>query len=133
MNKAYDFLKDCGFYYLLTIDNGFPTGRPISQILEADGVMYFGTHSKKEFYRQLSENKNVGLIAFNKGRWLRLIAEVSETHDAEIRENYLKRIPAEIKRFGSSTNPELAVFAMKIVRADLHTGDNSEDITEESR
>lgn len=43
MSKAYDFLKNCNFYYLLTLDSDYPAGRPISGILEADGVMYFGT------------------------------------------------------------------------------------------
>ncbi len=130
MSKAYDFLKDCNFYYLLTVDGDYPAGRPISGILEIDGTMYFGTRKDKAVYQQLSRNNRTGLLAFNKGRWLRLYADVEKTNDASIREQYLVRLPAEIKRFGSSNNPLLAVFAMHIVKADLHAGENSEEITE---
>ena len=133
MSRAYDFLKDCNFYYILTVDGDYPAGRPISGILEADGVMYFGTRTDKAFYSQLTQNPHVGLVAFNKGRWLRFYADVEETHDPSIREKYLIRLTAELKRFGSSDNPLLAVFAMHIVKAELHTGENSEDITEEEK
>ena len=133
MSKAYDFLKECNFYYLLTFDSDYPAGRPISGILEADGTMYFGTRTDKAVYRQLKQNTRIGLVAFNKGRWLRLYADVDETDDPSIREQYLSRLPAEIRRFGTADNPLLAVFAMHIVKADLHAGENSEDITEEEK
>ena len=131
MSRAYDFLKDCGFYYLLTNNGGYPSGRPISCILEEDGKMYFGTRTEKAMYRQLKEDSHVCLLAFSKGKWLRLFADVKEIHDASIRERYLVRIPAEVERFGSSENPLLAVFRMDAVRAELHSpGDQVEDITE---
>ena len=133
MSKAYDFLNDCNFYYLLTFDGNYPAGRPISGILEADGVMYFGTRTDKAVYRQLKQNPHIGLVAFNKGRWLRLLANAEETHDPSIREQYLSRLPAEIRRFRTADNPLLAVFAMHIVKADLHAGETSEDITEEEK
>ena len=133
MSKAYDFLKECNFYYLLTFDGDYPAGRPISGILEADGTMYFGTRTDKAGYRQLKQNPHIGLVAFNKGRWLRLLANAEETHDPSIREQYLSRLSAEIRRFGNADNPLLAVFAMHIVKADLHAGENSEDITEEEK
>ena len=128
MSKAYDFLKNCNFYYLLTFDSDYPAGRPISGILEADGVMYFGTRTDKAVYRQLKQNTHIGLVAFNKGRWLRLYADAEETFDTSVRKQYLSRLPAEIRRFGTADNPLLAVFAMHIVKADLHAGETSEDI-----
>ena len=133
MSKAYDFLKECNFYYLLTFDGDYPAGRPISGILEADGTMYVGTRTDKAVYRQLKQNPHIGLVAFNKGRWLRLQADVDETDDPSIREQYLSRLPAEIRRFGTADNPLLAVFAMQIVKADLHAGEDSADITEEEK
>ena len=128
MNEIYDFLNDCHFYYLLTIDGDYPSGRPISGILESDGVIYFGTRTDKKVYRQLKENSHAGLVAFNKGKWLRFYADVEETKDESIRERYLERLPAEIKRFGTADNPLLAVFGFHIVKADLHAGEQSEDI-----
>ena len=134
MSRAYDFLEQCGFYYLLTIDGDYPSGRPISRILEEDGVMYFGTRTEKAFYRQLMENPNIGLLGFSKGQWIRIYGKASEIHDKGIRERYLRRIPMEIERFGTSENPLLAVFKMEVVRAELHSpGDKVEDITKEDK
>lgn len=132
MSRAYDFLEECGFYYMLTVDGDYSSGRPISRILETDGAMYFGTRTKKAFYRQLMKNPNVCIIGFSKGKWIRVYGKASETHDKDIRERYLSRIPMEIERFGTSENPLLAVFRMDVVRAELHShGDKVEDITKE--
>lgn len=129
MSRAYDFLKECGFYYLLTIDGDYPSGRPISQILEKDGVMYFGTRAGKAMHHQLTQNPNVGLLGFNKGRWLRLYAKAVETNDMAIREQYLNRIPQEIERFGNAENPALVVYELQLVKAAIHSpGDNVERI-----
>lgn len=95
MSRIYEFLKECGFYYLLTIDGNYPSGRPISQILEKDGALYFGTRAGKAMHHQLTENHHVALIGFSKGRWLRLYANVAEKNNMSIREQYLSRIPRE--------------------------------------
>ena len=129
MSRAYDFLEQCGFYYLLTIDGDYPSGRPISRILEKDGTMYFGTRMEKAFYHQLMENPNVCILGFSKGQWLRIYGKASEIHDKDIREEYLIRIPMEVERFGTSENPLLAVFRMDIIKAELHSpGDKVEYI-----
>lgn len=133
MSRTYDFLKECGFYYLLTIDDEYPSGRPISQILEKDGALYFGTRAGKAMHHQLTQNPNVGLIGFKKGRWLRLYAKVVEIHNMSIREQYLNRIPQEIERFGSAENPALVVYELQVVKAAIHSpGDQVEVIFPEA-
>lgn len=132
MSRVYDFLKECGFYYLLTINGDYPSGRPISQILEKDGVLYFGTRVGKVMHKQLTENNHVALIGFNKGRWLRLYAKAIEINNMQIREQYLSRIPQEIERFGSAENPSLIVYELQIVKAAIHSpGDNVEIVFSE--
>ena len=134
MSEVYDFLNECGFYYLLTIDDKYPSGRPISKILEKDGALYFGTRAGKAMHQQLLKNNHVALIAFNQGRWLRLYANVFETKDMATREQYLSRIPAEIERFGSAANPALVVFELQVVRAAIHSpGDKCEIIFPEDK
>ena len=128
MSQIYDFLKDCGFYYLLTIDGEYPSGRPISQILEKDGSLYFGTRADKAMHRQLTENNHAALIGFNKGRWLRLYANVFETKNMTTREQYLSRIPHEIERFGSAENPALIVYELQVVKAAIHSPDDQVEI-----
>lgn len=32
MSKAYEFLKECGSFFVLTINNDFPAGRPFGAV-----------------------------------------------------------------------------------------------------
>ncbi len=129
MSQIYNFLNDCGFYYLLTIDGEYPSGRPISQILEKDGRLYFGTRVGKAMHKQLTENNHVALIGFNKGRWIRIYANVIETNDMTTREQYLNRISQEVERFGTAENPALIVYELQVVKAAIHSpGDQVEII-----
>ena len=34
MSKAYEFLKECGYFYVLTINKDFPAGRPFGAVME---------------------------------------------------------------------------------------------------
>lgn len=34
MSKEYEFLKQCGYFYVLTINDKFPAGRPFGAVME---------------------------------------------------------------------------------------------------
>ena len=36
MSKAYEFLKEYGYFYVLTINDNFPAGRPFGAVMEYD-------------------------------------------------------------------------------------------------
>ena len=36
MGKAYEFLKECGVFYVLTINGDYPAGRPFGAVMEVD-------------------------------------------------------------------------------------------------
>lgn len=40
MSKEYEFLKECGYFYLLTINRDFPAGRPFGAVMEHDGKLF---------------------------------------------------------------------------------------------
>lgn len=35
MSREYEFLKECGYFYVLTINKDFPDGRPFGAVMEA--------------------------------------------------------------------------------------------------
>lgn len=37
MSKVYDFLQECGCFYVLTLNGDFPAGRPFGAVMEHDG------------------------------------------------------------------------------------------------
>ena len=39
MSKAYEFLIECGYFYVLTINGDYPAGRTFGAEMECDGKL----------------------------------------------------------------------------------------------
>ena len=46
MSKAYDFLKECGSFFVLTINGDYPAGRPFGAVMEVGEDLYLSTNDK---------------------------------------------------------------------------------------
>ena len=40
MSKVYEFLKECGYFYVLTINGDYPAGRPFGAVMEYYNKLY---------------------------------------------------------------------------------------------
>lgn len=76
MSKAYDFIKDCGYFYVATINNEFPAVRPFGAIMEVNDKFYIATHDGNEAHKQLRTNGHIQIIAnyCKKERYKRMVA-----------------------------------------------------------
>jgi len=75
MNRAVQFLKDCGTFYLATIDGEKARVRPFGAVMEFEGKTYICTNSEKEVFKQMIRNPYVELSATNAGgEWIRISA-----------------------------------------------------------
>lgn len=63
MSKAYEFLKECECFYVLTINKGFPAGRPFGAVMEHGGKVFISTNNKNEAHKQLRSNGNIQIVA----------------------------------------------------------------------
>lgn len=48
MSMTYDFLKECGVFYVLTLNGNFPAGRPFGAVMEHEGDLYISTGDMKD-------------------------------------------------------------------------------------
>ncbi len=64
MNEVWEFLKECGTYYLATVDGDQPRVRPFGTAEIFDGKLYIQTGKKKDCYRQIVEDPKVEVCAF---------------------------------------------------------------------
>ena len=53
MSKAYEFLKEYGYFYVLTINDNFPAGRPFGAVMEYDNKLYISTNDGNQVHKQL--------------------------------------------------------------------------------
>ena len=72
MNEIQEFLKECGVYYLATIDGNQPRVRPFGTAEIFENHLYIQTGKKKEVFKQIEKNNNVELCAFKDGKWIRV-------------------------------------------------------------
>ena len=85
MNKATEYLKSCGTFYLATDENGQPHVRPFGAVCEFEGKLYIVTNNQKNVYRQMKANGKVEICGMHKGTWIRVEGEVKEDIRREAR------------------------------------------------
>ena len=86
MNKIVDELRKVGVFYIATIEGDAPRVRPFGSILEFEGNAYICSGNFKDFYKQVSNNKNVELCGmYRDGQsWLRVKATLIEDNRLEV-------------------------------------------------
>ena len=80
MNNATEFLRECGAFMLLTVNDGKPAGRPFGAVTEIDGELYVSIGEGKAVFMQIMKNPNVQLVALKSGTrdWVRISGIAAE-------------------------------------------------------
>ena len=99
MEEVYEFLKQCGTYYLATDDDGQPRVRPFGTIDLYDGGLYIQTGRCKDVYRQMEKNPKVELCAFDGKHWLRVTADAKADNRVEAETHMLDAYPSLKARY----------------------------------
>ncbi len=119
MSKEYEFIKECGSFFVLTINNDFPAGRPFGAIMEIDNDLYIATADMKAVYKQLKENPKMQLLALKNGtrEWMRVTGIATECEDMTIKEKMLIECPVLTKHYPTADTPHYNIFKVSV----LHT------------
>ena len=97
------FLRECGAFFLLTVDEGRPCGRPFGAVMQREGDLFLSTSREKAVFRQIEACPQVQLLALRPGtrQWVRLSGTARECADSALRQAMLEECPALQKRFAS--------------------------------
>lgn len=99
MEEIIEFFDEAKMFFIATLEDNQPRVRPFGGLLELDNKLYFNTNSTKNVYKQMIDNPNVELCAFNKGTWIRISAEaIKETSD-ELKDAMFKAQPGVAKMY----------------------------------
>lgn len=116
---VYDFLQECGVFYLTTVDGDKPACRPVSFHMVVDDVEYFGVGKHKAVYRQLIENPNVEIIGVKGSDWVRIKGTVSFGDDPALFAKAVEAMPFLADLYNEETGNELGIFSLKGVTAEF--------------
>ena len=112
MQEIYDFLKQCGTYYLATVEKDQPRVRPFGTINLFEGKLYIQTGKVKPVSKQMTANPKVELCAMNGDTWLRVAATAVEDDRVEARQNMLDNYP-ELQSMYSADDGNTQVVYLK--------------------
>ena len=93
MKEVQEFLKDCGVYYLATMDGNQPRVRPFGTAEIFEDHLYIQTGKSKNVSKQIENNPNVELCAFKDGKWIRVTGKLIRDDRIEAKKDMLDKNP----------------------------------------
>lgn len=122
MSRECEFIRECGAFYVLTINGEYPAGRPFGAIMEDHGYLYVATHDANEAHKQLRSNEHVQIIAKKEGtrEWIRVTGKAKECHDIKIKEKFMEECPVLVKHYGSADCERFLTFQIKVEKSEFN-------------
>ena len=121
MEEVKNFIKECGAYFLSTIEGDHPRVRPFGTINVFEGKLYIQTAKFKPVSKQIQMNPKVELCAMNKsGKWLRLAGTLVCDDRVEAKASMLESYP-DLQRMYSAEDPNTEVLYFKNATATFYS------------
>ena len=111
MQEVQAFLKDCGAFFIATVDGNQPRVRPfgVSEII--DGRLYIMTDKVKDVFKQMVKNGKFEICALKKSgsEWMRISGTLINDETLSVKEEFLKRNPG-LKSMYKADDGNMAVL-----------------------
>ena len=120
MQRVYEFLKQCGTYYLATVEGDQPRVRPFGTIDLFEGKLYIQTGKIKAVSHQIQTNPKVELCAFDGQQWLRIAATAVRDDRLEAKTHMLAQYP-ELQQRYSPEDDNTEVLYLKDATATFYS------------
>ena len=120
MKEVYEFLKDCGTFYIATVDENKPRVRPFGVVNIYEDKLYIQTGKSKNVSKQIQINPNVEICGFKNGKWLRVECEAIRDDRREPKVSMLEANPM-LKSMYSADDDNTEVLYLKNATATFYS------------
>lgn len=120
MQEVYQFIKECGCYYIATMEGDQPRVRPFGTINVFDGKLYIQTGHKKRIAKQILANPKVEICAYNGSKWMRVEAKLVEDTRVEAKKSMLDAYP-NLRSMYDENDENTAVYFLTEATAFVNT------------
>lgn len=95
MKEYYQFIRECGYFFLATSVDNQPGLRPFGMIYSDDETLYISTDKRKKVYSELEKNPKIAIASYNPNtrKWIRISGRVETENSAALREEMLEAYP----------------------------------------
>ena len=120
MSKAYEFLKECGSFFVLSINGEYPAGRPFGAVMEVGEDLYLSTNDMNQAHKQMRENEHIQIVAKKPAtrEWIRITGLAAECDDKDLKQRMLEECPILQQRFGAVGMEHFIMFKVKVVNVE---------------
>ena len=107
MNTAYEYLKANPVFHLATVEEGKGRVRPFGFVMQRNNLLYFGTSTTKDVYRQLVANPEVEISDMGSdGTWLRIRGKVAFDGSREAKAQVFDEAPNLLQIYTKGADEE---------------------------
>lgn len=122
MEEVKEFIKNCGAYFLATVDGDQPRVRPFGTVDIFEGKLYIQTGKCKNVSKQIQSNGKVEICAMDKSgaKWVRLSGTLVQDDRREPKVHMLENYP-ELKSMYSPDDGNTEVLFFKDAEATFYS------------
>ena len=120
MEEVLNFLRDCGTYYLATVEWDQPRVRPFGTINIFEGKLYIQTGKSKKVSKQIQANPKVEISGTLDWRGIRVSWEVVRDERVEAKKSMLDRYP-ELRGMYDENDHNTEVLYFKNATATIYS------------
>ena len=122
MKEVCNFLKQCGKYFIATVEGDQPRVRPFGTAAIYENRLYIQTGKRKNVAKQMMENPKIEICAYDEaaGVWLRIEASVVPDERVEAKQFMLDEYPS-LKGMYSATDGTTLLLYLSNVTATFYS------------
>ena len=132
MNETFKFLKEnTQVNYLATVKGDKPSCRPFGDPIMYDGKIYVITSKHKEVSKQIAENNNVCIVAYDDENWIRINCQlIDDSNNVAVKQAVINEFDWAIEAGYTLDNPDFQVLYMANVDSTIY--DEEGNVTKSS-
>lgn len=121
MSKAYEFLKECGSFFVLTLNGDYPAGRPFGAVMEVGDYLYLSANDMNNTHKQMREHNKIQIVAKkpDSREWIRITGIAIECDDKELKEKMLVECPILQQRFSEVGIEHFIMFRVEVENVEI--------------
>ena len=120
MKEVYEFLNECGVYYLATVEDDKPRVRPFGTAEIFEDHLYIQTGKRKDVFKQIEKNNKVEICAFYEGKWIRIAGKLILDDRVEAKKAMLDHHPS-LRRMYDENDDNTAVLYFEHATATIYS------------
>lgn len=115
-NDCFQFIRECGYFFLATSHDDIPRLRPMGMIYSDGNALFVATDKRKTVYSELTANPCVELASYNLNtrKWIRISGRMEMESSGKIREDMLALYPMITQEYVGQDEIFFVIFKLFI-------------------